>query len=381
MAYTVKSGDNWFSISQKVYGSQIYAARLRDRNRGVTLSPGVRIKTRGIATGVVGGGQALATFAGISPAGVAPTPGEVPGVTAAGGLISPVPAGPASTELVSLLPPGGVSPQQLVSPLPPEEVSTEFDPMTVADTTTTRKGRRPYRTEVSRPPVELTPQALTPGPEQLVPWKAPLPPPIRYPQRPLPEQIVMGEGSPGYQPLGLAGVPARIAEAFQEAFQEPFGLGGATTQEPELVPAPVPAPVPETEAAEFVPQELPPPRYPYGTTSAAHYTARAMSNEYDADGNLIREGQLVGAISPGVADMLGMSNQMLVNAGYVWDEASGLWHLQPQQPTITTTGGGGGRRRRGRRGRRGSGGGQSPYGSGFNSNVGGLINWRRGFGG
>lgn len=121
MAYTVKPGDNWFKIAQKVFGDQRFAARLADRNPGVTLSPGVRIKTGGIDVSRIGGGAALAAqTAGMSLIGV-------PGEQISTGIPGQVPITTAVTEEVLGVTPTG-----------------------------------------QRPPAELAPQAQMVGPEQLV---------------------------------------------------------------------------------------------------------------------------------------------------------------------------------------------------------------------
>jgi len=161
--YTVKSGDNWFKIAQRVFGDQNFAARLADRNPGVTLSPGVVIKTSGIATQRVGGGAALAAmFPGVSPTGVAPTDAVTP--LAEEGFLG-LPA-----EVTGTVPYEGI-----VQP--------------------------------TRPPAELAPQALRAGPEQL--------PTVRPPAELAPQALrggVEGAVAPGFAPAPISAIDVSIPE-------------------------------------------------------------------------------------------------------------------------------------------------------------------------
>ena len=366
--YTVRSGDTWFSLAAKL---GVDARTLKRQNRGTTLARGVVIRTGGatytrptdINPWGLGAGQVPAYAAGTTTAkrylaaiGGAGITTEVPGVT-------PVTEEPGITP-IGERPPAELAPQALMGdvegvPAPGFPTApTLGEPITMAGLTGADIG--PFAgVEAVTPQLGLGPGAY-PG-VRPIGGGAPVSPP---------EQFDPYAGMRGRKGGGLIPEEAQLG----------LGPGAYPGVRPIGGGAPTPQPSPVAPEEGFVTQELPPARYPYGTTSAANYTARAMSAEYDAEGNLIREGMLPGAISPSVADMLGMSNEMLVLSGYVWDEASGLWHLSPQGTGTTTTTGGGGRGRIAF-GRRGVGGGQSPYGSNFNSNIGGLINWRRGFGG
>jgi len=266
------------------------------------------------------------------------TPTEAPAITpAAGGVYDPATGRRYRT------------PTDVVAP-------TLGEPITMAGLTGAAIGPQ----QPLGPPGQPSPITLEPLPTTAVGAA-----PSIYPERPdLPEgaepgQYVMGAGSPwgaGIDWGGVVGIEGGLTGMARAMAPDILGAAGVT---------------PEAEAPYVpIPQEMPPARYPYGTTSAAWYTGQAL-----------RAGQIPDAVSADVASILGMNTQLLQNSGYVWDEASGLWQHRPEVAETTTTTGYAGGGRRIQFARRGVGGGQSPYGTGFKSNLSGLINWRRAFGG
>ncbi len=67
--YRVRSGDNYFTISRRLFGTDDFAAVLARLNKGVTLSPGMTIKTNVGNRAPVFGCASAALF-GLSPTGV-----------------------------------------------------------------------------------------------------------------------------------------------------------------------------------------------------------------------------------------------------------------------------------------------------------------------
>lgn len=359
MAYTVKSGDNWFSIAQKELGDQRFAARLRDRNRGVTLSPGVRIKTTGIDVSRIGGGAALATFAGISPTGVAPTPGAVIPVAGVPGI---TPAGER--------PPAELAPQaQMVGPeqlVAPTEEPTFGEPITVAGLAAgigPLPPTAPFYPGIAQPEggIDLA-QAL--APPQVTPAEYPpfypgiprpeleptLAPTLAQPTQPTPFYPGVGWGRPG-----------------ETGFQP-----GAPQLEPTAVQPGAEYVIPTPSAQDTAP--MPTGQYVSGRVAiaqAATWTARALS--YAVEQN--NRNYMPEVITSPVATLILSSTDIETFAGENITSLNGLFaddalsytEIEPgvwaKNPEVTYTGGytgaiGYGGRRYGRgRGTRGGGGG------------------------
>lgn len=368
--YTVRSGDNWFKIAQRVFGDQNLAARLADKNPGVTLSPGVVIKTRGIATRRRGGGAALAArFPGVSPTGVpggvgAITPTEeVPGVTPAGER-----------------PPAELAPQALMgdvegiaargfaaAPTPPPL----GEPLTMAGLTGAEIGPR---------------RRGAPGAFGMGPVSMPTGEPL----------VTVGEGVAGPfgrpSPATTPSIAPTTAEPFVtigEGVAGPFGRGplGPTLAQPgaEYV-RPTPAGEPEVVDTTIMPIA---PGSPQATTMAARWTGLAIA-EYGRTGN---RNFLPEVITTPVAlhltgwletaegeDILTVNNLFSSDNLSYTEIEPGVWAKNPE---VTYTGGYTGAvgyagrrygRGRGTRGGRTGGAGGTQYGPR-------LTQWRIGFGG
>lgn len=402
MAYTVKSGDNWFSIAQRVFGDQRFAARLRDRNRGVTLSPGVRIKTGGIDVSRIGGGAALATFAGISPTGVAPTPGAVTPAGEALGI--PIEIARAQREaregVTAERPPAELAPQAL---MPGTEQLGAEAPVTVQ---AERKGRRPYGVAPERVEVQELGGLPAPG---IVPYEAP-PPPAYY-TPPLRQDLPEGIGPTTYiapppPSLGLFGLGPvveglatglgagfeQIGEAFAPSTVQVMGGTRPPGEAGRHAPAGAEYVSPTPSAQDTAP--MPTGQYVSGRVAiaqAATWTARALS--YAVEQN--NRNYMPEVITSPVATLILSSTDIETFAGenitslneLFASDALGYTEIEPgvwaKNSEVTYTGGytgaiGYGGRRYGRgRGTRGGGGG----GAGGVQYGPRLVQWRiAGFG-
>lgn len=386
--YTVQAGDTWTSLARRL---GVDARTLRQQNRGTSLSQGVVIRT---------GGATYTRPADINPWGL--PAGEVPAY-AAGTAV-------ANTYLAAIGQP-----------------TTEEVPGVTPIVTTTDE----------RPPAELAPQALMPGPEQLAaptvapteigepidiealagagigpaPPTAPFYPGIAQPEGGIdlaqalaPTQVTPAEYPPFYPGIGQAEPGPTLAPTQVTPEEYPpfypgvgYGLPGATgfqPNAPQLEPTAAPpgaeyvVPTPSISDATTMPTE----QYvssPTAIAQAAIWSSRAIA-EYNKTGN---RNFLPNVLTSPVATLI-LSQDIETYGGETIstlqglfsDEALGYTEIESgvwvKNPELTYSGGYGGSigytgRRRGRgRGARGGG-----FGRGGTQYGPRLVQWRiRGFG-